>query len=145
MPEPYMNYITPYVCCYRKIENSRYRSIVDLVEDAIAKSKDSVFCYVKPTSQLQPPFPVRLTNPLSHFGDISTLQNMCRLVIQKHVDNERIDSLPLPHKLIAYCKEWGTINGDPVLVEWWNITIAHAHAYIHKMDNELSEPNEVNP
>lgn len=97
---------------FRQIENTKYRSIVDLIEDAIKKSKDSVFCYVKPTSQLQPPFPVRLTNPLSHFGDISTLQNMCRLVIQKHVDNSRMDSLPLPSKLITYCKEWGSIYGD---------------------------------
>lgn len=76
------------------------------------KSKDSVFSYVEQSSQLLPPFPVRLTNPISHFGDIATLQNMCRMVIQKNVDIGKMDQLPLPNKLISYCKEWETIYGE---------------------------------
>lgn len=85
--------------------SSKHRSIVDLIEDAMKKSKESVFCYVKQSSQLIPPFPVRLTNPISHFGDISSLQSMCRIVIQKNVNNDEMDQLPLPNKLISYCKE----------------------------------------
>lgn len=96
----------------RQTFNSKHRSIVDLVEDAMKKSKENVFCYVKQNSQLQPPFPVRLTTPISHFGDIPTLQNMCRLVIQKNVDVMKMDLLPLPNKLITYCKEWETIYGE---------------------------------
>lgn len=76
------------------------------------KSKENVFCYVKQNSQLLPPFPVRLTNPISHFGDITTLQNMCRTVIQKNIDVGKMDLLPLPNRLISYCKEWETIYGE---------------------------------
>lgn len=76
------------------------------------KSKENVFCYVKQSSQLLPPFPVRLTNPVSHFGDIPSLQHMCRLIIQRNVDTGQMDSLPLPNKLITYCKEWETIYGE---------------------------------
>lgn len=61
---------------------------------------------------------MRLTNPISHFGDISTLQNMCRLVIQKNVDLMKMDLLPLPNKLITYCKEWETIYGEmPIRID----------------------------
>lgn len=77
------------------------------------KSKESVFCYVKQSSQLLPPFPVRLTNPISHFGDVRSLQNLCRIVIQKNVKlRERMDFLPLPNKLISFCKEFETIYGE---------------------------------
>lgn len=95
----------------RQTFSSKHRSIVDLIDDAMKKSKENVFCYVKQSSQLIPPFPVRLTNPISHFGDISSLQNLCRLVIQKSVKIDCMDLLPLPNKLISYCKEWETIYG----------------------------------
>lgn len=85
--------------------STKHRSVVDLIDDAMKKSKENVFCYVKQSSQLIPPFPVRLTNPISRFGDISSLQNMCRQVIKKHVDVSQMDLLPLPNKLISYCKE----------------------------------------
>lgn len=97
---------------YRQTFSSKHRSIVDLIEDAMKKSKENVFCYVKQSSQLIPPFPVRLTNPISHFGDIPSLQNMCRLVIQKSVRIDCMDRLPLPNKLISYCMEWETIYGE---------------------------------
>lgn len=84
---------------------------MDLIDDAMQKSKENVFCYVK-SSQLIPPFAVRLTNPISHFGDVSSLQNLCRLVIQKNVDVAKMDMLQLPNKLISYCKEWETIYGE---------------------------------
>lgn len=108
----FINHLISYHIFRRQTFSSKHRSIVDLIEDAMKKSKENVFCYVKQSSQLIPPFPVRLTNPISHFGDISSLQNMCRLVIQKSVDIGKMDLLPLPNKLIQYCKEWETIYGE---------------------------------
>lgn len=103
----------------RQTFSSKHRSIVDLIEDAMKKSKETVFCYVKQNSSLIPPFPVRLTNPISRFGAISSLQNMCRLVIQRSIDIAKMDLLPLPNKLISYCKEWETIYGEmPIRIDY---------------------------
>lgn len=82
------------------------------------KSKENVFCYVKQSIELLPPFPVRLTSPISHFGDIPPLQNLCRQVIQKNVDVAKMDLLPFPKKLIAFCKEYETIYGEmPIRIQ----------------------------
>lgn len=82
----------------RQTFNSKHRSIVDLIDDAMKKSKENVFCYVKQNSQLLPPFPVRLTHPISHFANILSLQNMCRMVMvkvmQKNFDLGKMDLLP---------------------------------------------------
>lgn len=102
-----MNVIKIFI--FRQTFNSKHKSIVDLIDDAMKKSKENVFCYVKQSSQLLPPFPVRLTNPISHFGDIHSLQSLCRSVIQKNIKIEKMDLLPLPNKLITFCKEWDTI------------------------------------
>lgn len=67
---------------------------------------------MKQNSLLIPPFPVRLTNPISRFGDISSLQSLCRLVIRKSVNNAQMDHLPLPNKLISYCKECDKIYSE---------------------------------
>lgn len=98
------------VAQWRQTFSTKHRSVVDLIDDAMKKSKENVFCYVKHTSQLIPPFPVRLTNPISRFGDVPSLANMCRQVIKKNVDAARMDLLPLPNKLISYCKEWMTMG-----------------------------------
>lgn len=79
------------------------------------QSKDSVFCYVKQSSQLIPAFPVRLTHPISRFGDILSLQYMCRVVIRKRVNIEQMDELPLPNKLISYCKDDETIYNNVMI------------------------------
>lgn len=78
------------------------------------ESKENVFCYVKQSSPLIPPFAVRLTNPVSRFGEIPSLQNMCRKVIQKSCYGH-LDLLPLPKKLISYCKDLDTIM--PIRIE----------------------------
>lgn len=69
------------------------------------KSKEDVFCYVKQSSQLNPPFPVRLINPINRFGDALSLQDLCRQAVRKSVQVKQMDLLPLPKKLIAFCKE----------------------------------------
>ncbi|XP_031629571.1 suppressor of cytokine signaling 6 [Contarinia nasturtii] len=109
-----LHYRIEFVNGYWQTFSSKHRSIVELIEDAMKKSKENVFCYVKQSSELIPPFPVRLTNPISHFGDIPSLQNMCRLVIQKSMNGrfDRMHALPLPNKLITYCKECETIYGE---------------------------------
>lgn len=71
--------------------------MVDLIEHARELSRDHVLCYVKPSSQLQQPFLVRLTNPISKFDEVPSLQHICRYVIRKSGDSDRlIRCLPAP-------------------------------------------------
>lgn len=85
----------------RTIEHSEYKSIVDLMEDAILRSKEQIFCFSKPNSQMKPAFPVRLTNPISRFDEVPSLQHICRYVIRNQ--NATITSINcLPAKLQDY-------------------------------------------
>lgn len=78
----------------RTIESAKYISIVDLIEDAMIQSKDHIFCYVKQNSHLHPPYPVRLTNPISKFDEVPSLQHICRYVIRSSDKVQNIDCLP---------------------------------------------------
>lgn len=81
-----------------------------MIEDAMKKSKNQIFCYVKPGSQniLQPPFPVRLTHPISKFDEVPKLQHICRYSIRTSRVPLNLDSLP--KKLQEYVKENKYLN-----------------------------------
>lgn len=66
------------------------------------QSKDHIFCYVKQSSHLQPPYPVRLTNPISKFDEVPSLQHICRYVIRCSDNLSIIECLPA--KLQDYVK-----------------------------------------
>lgn len=90
---------------YSLFDHTGYRSIAELVEDAVAKSKSSVYCYTKPRDELHPHMPVRLTLPVSRYDNVPSLRCLSRLVIKQYVIENDMDKLPLPVSLIDYLKE----------------------------------------
>ncbi|KAJ6641392.1 Suppressor of cytokine signaling 6 [Pseudolycoriella hygida] len=103
-----LHYRIKYEVGYWFIESSRYISVAEMIKDAMEKSKDSVFCYVKPGKHniLQPPFPVRLTNPISKFDEVPKLQHICRFYIR----TTPVPFHTLPTRLQEYVKENKYLN-----------------------------------
>lgn len=99
------------------IESYRNVSLVGLIEHAQQLSRDQILCYVKPSSQLQQPFPVRLTRPISKRAEVPSLQHVCRFVIRRHLREDVIAADPtvamhygkiaawLPAKLQDYVRQ----------------------------------------
>lgn len=69
------------------------------------KSEEGVFCYVKRSNHILPPFPVRLINPINRFYEVSPLQHLCRFVIRQKIAVNNVTQLPLPAKLKEYVQE----------------------------------------
>lgn len=84
----------PFSSLSRIIESCRFASMVGLIEHAQQLSHDQILCYVKPSSQLQQPFPVRLTSPISKFDEVPSLQHICRFVVRRHIDDASLTYLP---------------------------------------------------
>lgn len=81
------------------IEESKFASPVELILETMRRSETSVFGFVKQNSNLQPPFPVRLTNPVNRFYEVTSLQQLCKYLIRSRVHREEIEQLPLPNQL----------------------------------------------
>lgn len=91
------------------IESYRNVSLVGLIEHAQQLSHDQILCYVKPSSQLQQPFPVRLTHAISKRSEVPSLQHICRYVIRRHLLDDgdvRTGELDdwLPERLQAFVR-----------------------------------------
>ncbi|XP_058463605.1 suppressor of cytokine signaling 6-like [Malaya genurostris] len=80
-------------------------TMIDLIEDTMKKSEFGMIGFVKQTSPLTPPFPVRLTKPINRFYEVSSLQHLCRFIIRQRIDTKNIHCLPLPSKLKDYIEE----------------------------------------
>lgn len=91
--------------CWSYIENARFPSVVELIEETMRKSESAVFGFVKQNSKLQTPFPVRLTNPIIRFQEVPSLQHLTRLNIRRQVAPNNISLLPLPEMLKEYLTE----------------------------------------
>ncbi|XP_028134812.1 cytokine-inducible SH2-containing protein [Diabrotica virgifera virgifera] len=92
---------------YSLFDQIGYNSIVELVEDAVSKSKHSVYCYTKTRGDIVPNFPVRLTLPVSRYDKVPTLKYLSRFVIRQYVIINDMDKLPLPVPLVKYLQEEG--------------------------------------
>jgi suppressor of cytokine signaling 6/7 len=84
-------------------------TVHQLILNTMKHSQNSVFGFVKQNSRLQPPFPVRLTNPVNQ--PICSLQHMCRFKIRRCVGAADVSSLLLPDKLKDYVQEQEATNG----------------------------------
>uniref|UniRef100_A0A336K0U3 CSON003708 protein n=1 Tax=Culicoides sonorensis TaxID=179676 RepID=A0A336K0U3_CULSO len=84
------------------IEESKFTSPVELILETMRRSETSVFGFVKQNSNLQPPFPVRLTNPVNRFYEVTSLQHLCKYLIRSRVDRESVEQLPLPNQLKGF-------------------------------------------
>ncbi|XP_070570336.1 suppressor of cytokine signaling 5-like [Ptychodera flava] len=81
-------------------------SIVEFIEKAMQHSKNGKFLYfLRPRFPGAPPVPVQLTQPISRFKRVQTLQHKCRFLIRKLVRLDHIQYLPLPKRVKEYLFE----------------------------------------
>ncbi|KAJ8977190.1 hypothetical protein NQ317_018073 [Molorchus minor] len=92
---------------YSLVDQGGYHSIAELVNDALTKSKNGVYCYTKTRDELNPNYPVRLTLPVSRYDKVPSLKYLSRFVIRQYININDIEKLPLPVALISYLQENG--------------------------------------
>ena len=90
---------------YEQPDVERHTSIVDLIEHSIRDSENGAFCYSRSGVPGSTTYPVRLTNPVSHFMQVRSLQYLCRFVIRQYTRRDPIQKLPLPNKMKDYLQE----------------------------------------
>lgn len=90
---------------YSQPEPEGRTSIVELITQSMCYSKSGVFCYSRSRSPGSPSYPVRLTNPVSRFTQVRSLQYLCRFVIRQYTRYDHIQKLPLPSRLKGYLEE----------------------------------------
>ncbi|XP_006811605.1 uncharacterized protein LOC102804266 [Saccoglossus kowalevskii] len=90
---------------YPQQESEGYYSIVDLIEHSMNDSRAGVFCYSRERLPGVRSYPVRLTNPVSRFTKVPSLQYLCRFVIREFIRRDHIQRLPLPRRIKGYLEE----------------------------------------
>lgn len=78
-------------------------TIMEFIENAVESSRSGRYLFFFHRRPEHGPMRVQLTNPVSRFKHIQSLQHMCRFVIRKAViRKDLILSLPLPRRLLDY-------------------------------------------
>lgn len=90
---------------YEQPDVEGHISIVDLIEHSIKDSESGAFCYSRSRLPGSATYPVRLTNPVSRFMQVRSLQYLCRFVIRQYTRIDLIQKLPLPNKMKDYLQE----------------------------------------
>ncbi|XP_036101505.1 suppressor of cytokine signaling 6 [Molossus molossus] len=90
---------------YEQPDVEGHTSIVDLIEHSIRDSENGAFCYSRSRLPGSATYPVRLTNPVSRFMQVRSLQYLCRFVIRQYTRIDLIQKLPLPTKMKDYLQE----------------------------------------
>lgn len=90
---------------YSLYSSLHFESIGELIAHSMSQSQSAVYCYSQPNSPTQPEFPVRLSQPLSRFTQVRSLQYLCRFVIRQHTGLTDIQKLPLPQRIKGYIQE----------------------------------------
>ncbi|XP_063307685.1 suppressor of cytokine signaling 6 [Pelobates fuscus] len=90
---------------YEQPDVEGHTSIVDLIEHSIRDSENGAFCYSRSRVPGSATYPVRLTNPVSRFMQVRSLQYLCRFVIRQYTRIDLIQKLPLPNKMKDYLQE----------------------------------------
>uniref|UniRef100_A0A3P8VPB0 Suppressor of cytokine signaling 6 n=1 Tax=Cynoglossus semilaevis TaxID=244447 RepID=A0A3P8VPB0_CYNSE len=90
---------------YEQPDVEGHTSIVDLIEHSIKDSENGAFCYSRSRVPGSATYPVRLTNPVSRFMQVRSLQYLCRFVIRQYTRIDLIQKLPLPNKMKDYLQE----------------------------------------
>ncbi|XP_018579465.1 cytokine-inducible SH2-containing protein [Anoplophora glabripennis] len=93
---------------YSLFNQGGYHSVAELVNDALTKSKNGVYCYTKSTDEISPNYPVRLTLPVSRYDKVASLKHLSRFVIRQCISINDTEKLPLPRSLLVYIKEDGS-------------------------------------
>lgn len=85
--------------------NAKFKSqsITEFIEKAVEHSRSGRYLFFLNRRPEPGPMRVQLTNPVSRFKHIQSLQHMCRFVILKTVvRKDLIQTLPLPRRLLDY-------------------------------------------
>ncbi|XP_066508635.1 suppressor of cytokine signaling 6-like [Hoplias malabaricus] len=90
---------------YEQPDVEGHTSIVDLIDNSIRDSENGAFCYSRSRLPGSATYPVRLTNPVSRFMQVRSLQYSCRFVIRQYTRIDLIQKLPLPNKMKDYLQE----------------------------------------
>ncbi|XP_030630346.1 suppressor of cytokine signaling 6b [Chanos chanos] len=90
---------------YEQPDVEGHTSIVDLIEHSMKDSENGAFCYSRSRLPGSATYPVRLTNPVSRFMQVRSLQYLCRFVIRQYTRIDLIQKLPLPNKMKDYLQE----------------------------------------
>ncbi|XP_065827219.1 uncharacterized protein [Oscarella lobularis] len=90
---------------YRHLEADGYRSVVELIHRSMEDSRDGIFCFSRGRGANARSYPVRLTQPLSRFIHVRSLQHHCRFVIRQLTRFDLIQQLPLPTGMKGFLKE----------------------------------------
>ncbi|KAJ8267930.1 hypothetical protein COCON_G00131020 [Conger conger] len=90
---------------YEQPDVEGHTSIVHLIEHSIKDSENGAFCYSRSRLPGSATYPVRLTNPVSRFMQVRSLQYLCRFVIRQYTRIDLIQKLPLPNKMKDYLQE----------------------------------------
>lgn len=85
-------------------DSQGYVSVVDLIEDAVRESQNGIYSFMQNINGTQT-FPARLTNPVSRFTEMKSLQHLCRFVIRETFPRHYIADLPVPEKIRKYILE----------------------------------------
>lgn len=87
------------------------RTIMEFIENAVEHSRSGRYLFFLHRRPEHGPMRVQLTNPVSRFKHIQSLQHLCRFVILKAVvRKDLIDTLPLPRRLIDYLKNKNVLS-----------------------------------
>ncbi|XP_031625215.1 probable serine/threonine-protein kinase DDB_G0282963 [Contarinia nasturtii] len=79
------------------------RTIMEFIENAVESSRSGRYLFFFHRRPEHGPMRVQLTNPVSRFKHIQSLQHMCRFVIRRAVvRKDLIQTLPLPRRLLDY-------------------------------------------
>lgn len=90
---------------YEQPDIEGHVSIVDLIDNSVKDSENGAFCYSRSRLLGSVTYPVRLTNPVSRFMQVRSLQYLCRFVIRQYTRIDLIQKLPLPNKMKDYLQE----------------------------------------
>lgn len=83
---------------FRFFEGEGFGTITELIENAIVKSRDSIYCYSRSPNSDSTSYSVRLTSPILRNTEPRTLQYLCRFRIRRFARAEN-SRLPVPPHL----------------------------------------------
>ena len=85
-------------------DSEGHASVIELIENAVKESQGGVFGYMNDSTGIQN-FPARLTQWVSRYSEVKSLQYLCRFVIRETYPRHHIRHLPLPKKINEYILE----------------------------------------
>ncbi|XP_072169320.1 uncharacterized protein [Diadema setosum] len=85
-------------------DSEGHSSVIELIHSVVAESQKGVYGYMNDSTGIQN-FPARLTQWVSRYSEVKSLQHLCRFVIRETYPRHHIRRLPLPKKINEYLLE----------------------------------------